>query len=530
VTRNCLIPIKRVYFRLPAPTASVQGLRVRLRSKRQLMKAESTGRRRIVLKPALIAQELPSARTPEPDPTITPRNVAAPAPAEEVDVARFRDVLAVVILPTLNEREGLARTLGDLPLDRFAVPGQRIRPLIIDGGSTDGTLEVAREWNIPVLKQASRGKGGAMLEAIAWVHRMGVPFAIVLDADATYPPDRILPTLDLLRGGTDLVIGVRRPVWGSPTDFTDLIHRVGNVLLSSIASFLAGRPILDLCSGFWGVSTKRFTDLDLDVSTFAIEAELVLKSIRRGYSIHQIPVAYRQRLGTAKLRALGDGSRILQAILRHARPSRRAAQNPRVPTSWGRDLLSIGIVLGSYGALLECAPSEAAEAGQLARYLQGQLPETRVRIGTPEPADPSPPIGPAGASPVGETYPETASSPLSVSLPSAGSLVGEARSVSVFIHSQRRQLTIELPPSETETVPGQRTRSFSSRSGGWKMSSPSYRTRFPSLLVVTSRLNFQPERQQQALLSANGFHVTERPREPPGPSEPLAPMGFSRTK
>ncbi len=460
---------------------------------------------------------------------MTPQSVAVPALTEEVDAARFRDILAAVILPTLNEREGLARTLGDLPFDQFAAPGKRIQPLIIDGGSTDGTLEVAREWNIPVLKQTSKGKGGAMLEAIAWVHRMGVPFAIVLDADATYPPDRILPTLDLLRGGAGLVIGVRRPAWGPPSDFKDLVHRVGNVLLSYTASFLTRRPILDLCSGFWGVSTKGFMNLDLEASTFAIEAELVLKSMRRGYSIHQIPIDYRQRVGTAKLRALGDGSRILLSILRHGRPSRRLVQNSRGPAAWGRDLLSIGIVVGSYGAVLNCSPSDATEAGQVARFLQGQLPETRVRIEAPEPSGPSHPIALTGAPPIWDSRSRTSSSPLTVSLPSAGSRAGKVRSVSVLIHSQRRQLTIELPPSETEMVPDAPSPSLLSRSSGWKVPGSLYGTRFPSLLVVTSRLNFQPEHQQQTLLTANGFHVTERPRERSDPSEPLAPTGFSRT-
>ena len=54
---------------------------------------------------------------------MTPQSVAVPALTEEVDAARFRDILAAVILPTLNEREGLARTLGDLPFDQFAAPG-----------------------------------------------------------------------------------------------------------------------------------------------------------------------------------------------------------------------------------------------------------------------------------------------------------------------------------------------------------------------------------------------------------------------
>ncbi len=138
---------------------------------------------------------------------------------------------------------------------RFDEPSHQIRLLIVDGGSTDGTLDVARQAGVPVLTQVSRGKGGAMLEAVTQVRRLGVPYVVALDADATYPPDRILPALDLLQGGVDLVIGVRHPVWGAPHDLKDLIHRVGNVGLSFTASFLTRQSILDLCSGFWRVST-----------------------------------------------------------------------------------------------------------------------------------------------------------------------------------------------------------------------------------------------------------------------------------
>jgi len=451
--------------------------------------------------------------------------VTLPAFADEVDLEKFRGVIAVVILPTLNEEEGLARTLGDLPLDRFNEPGQRIQPLIIDGGSTDGTLEVAREWGIPVLKQTSQGKGGAMLEAIAWVHQRGIPFVVVLDADATYPADRIFPALDLLRGGTDLVIGVRRPVWGPPNSLKDLVHRLGNVVMSYSASFLTRRPILDLCSGFWGVSTKRFAELGLDASSFAIEAQLVLRSIRRGHSILQIPVAYRERVGKAKLRALRDGSRILRTILQQARPSRRPAEKDRAPASWGRDLLSIGLALGSYGALVDCTPSEATEAQQVARYLQRNLPETRVRVGARASNNPSSPMAPTRVDPVGGSDAENSTSPLIVSMPSAGAAVGKADAVTVFIRSHRRQLTIELPSNTTEVL-GEPPASLWSRSGGWRTSGLRHRARFPSLLVLTSRLNFQPERQQQTLLSANGFHVVEHPGARP---EPLPLEGFSTT-
>src|SRR5580658_28406 len=318
---------------------------------------------------------------PEPSPRMTPSGATETPGIEGVDLQRFRGAFAAVILPTLNEEKGLERTLSELPLDTFNGVGHRIVPVVIDGGSTDGTLEVARKWDIPVLKQTSRGKGGAMLEAIRWVYQQGIPYAVVLDADATYPPDRILPTLDLLRRGTDLVIGVRRPVWGPPSDLKDLVHRVGNILFSYTSSLLARRSILDLCSGFWGVSTARFIELDLDDTGFAIEAELVLKSIHRGLSVHQIPVDYFERVGQAKLRALRDGGKILATILRNGRPGPVSVPPRQNSAPLGRDLLSIGLALGLTGALLECAPSGAPEAGQIAHYLQRSLPQTQVRIG-----------------------------------------------------------------------------------------------------------------------------------------------------
>jgi dolichol-phosphate mannosyltransferase len=432
---------------------------------------------------------------------------------DSIDPSRFQGAAAVVVLPTLNEKEGLARTLSKLPLDQFAEADQKIQPLVIDGGSTDGTLDVAREWGIPVVRQTGRGKGGAMIEAVSWVHQMGIPFVVVLDADATYPPDRILPALHLLRGGTDLVIGVRRPVWGPPSDLKDLVHRTGNIIFSYTASLLTRRPILDLCSGFWGVSTARFMELELDNSGFAIEAELVLKSVRRGLSIHQIPVDYFERVGQAKLRALRDGGHILASILRNARREVGTAQHRRESAPWGRDLLSIGLTLGLSGALLDCAPSGAPEARQIAHYLRRSLPQTRVRVGNQDPVT----LGSEGAStPIGwveDTGPEASVPRLQVSLPPTASEAGKSRSATVSIRSNRGQMTIELPADMTKNRPPGPS-SVWARAGGWRTSELNTESSSPSLMILTSRLNSQRNYQQATLLSANGFHVTEQLQNP----------------
>ncbi|EQD44300.1 glycosyltransferase, partial [mine drainage metagenome] len=151
-------------------------------------------------------------------------------------------------------------------------------------------------------------------------------------ADATYPPQSIVPALHLLREGSGLVLGVRRPLGGRPRRAVDLIHRIGNVALSYLASLRTGRPVLDICSGFWGVSTEMFERLGVGAEQFAIEAELVLKALRAGVEVTQIPVEYRKRIGEAKLHTFRDGGAIFLSIVRfarRARPSRTAASTPR---------------------------------------------------------------------------------------------------------------------------------------------------------------------------------------------------------
>jgi hypothetical protein len=245
----------------------------------------------------------------------------------------------------------------------------------------------------------------------------------------------------------------------------------------------------------------------------------VLKSIRRGFSIHQIPVVYHERVGVAKLRAVRDGSRIIRTILQQARPNRDPAEKRSAPAPWERELLSIKRTLGSYRAVLECDPSEAVEGQRIARALQRSFPTTEVRSnpdsharlsvdrtagGTrgPEPDEAAPPR-----------------SPVAGTLPSAGSDLGIARSVTVSFSEHSRQLTIE-PPSDSKYLRTDTSAPVWSQSGAWRASVQPHRERFPSLLVVASRLNFQPEHQHQTLLAANGVKVSEGTPDQSGPTAP----------
>jgi dolichol-phosphate mannosyltransferase len=417
------------------------------------------------------------------------------SPAVRVPALR-ESTQAVVVLPTLNEELGLERTLSEMPFDRFGDPSYPVEAIVIDGHSTDGTLDVARKWDVPVLHQTTRGKGAAVLEAVRWVHEQGVPHVALLDADATYPPQSLVPALNLLREGTDLVIGVRRPVGGPPRSLRDLVHRIGNVALSYTASAVSGRTILDVCSGFWAVSTEQFTKLGIGTTEFAIEAELILKSLRADLRVAQIPIDYRERLGRAKIRAARDGAAILLSIFQFGRGLRPPWKTPHVPGVPGRQILSIGLIAESRKAVLEYPPNDVQLANRLGFLLQQSLPRATVRV---RPA-PGSRAGP------GSNSKGSGARCILITLPAPGGDYG-APPLSVLIRPGEKELTVRLSPGTPDPA----------SLGAWGLArysrpdSPGQgRPRsdyLPGLGAVTSRVGFEPGQLQRTILRANGFEV-----------------------
>lgn len=302
------------------------------------------------------------------------------------DIQSFDDADVVVLLPTLNEEEGLARTLDEIPFDNLRSLGWTVRPLVIDGPSTDRTREVARARDVPVLVQQTRGKGAAIRQALQWLVQHRVRYVIVLDADCTYPGTMVPAFAQLLDAGSQLVVGIRQPVRPAHSDGRELVHRIGNRLLNVTASQLSGLPILDLCSGFWGVRLDVVAGLHLETDGFEIEAELFSKAYRAGFNVSQIPITYRERVGVAKLRAIHDGARILLTTVRFGRRGTHAVLGIPKPMAI-RDLLSVVMVHGATDFVVYFDAARRAEAEQIAARIRAGTPGSRVSV-QPTPALP----------------------------------------------------------------------------------------------------------------------------------------------
>lgn len=261
------------------------------------------------------------------------------------------------------------------------------------------------------------------------------------------------------------------------------------------------------------VSLDRFAELGITSAGFAIEAELILRAVRRGFRVSQIPIDYRARLGVAKLHALRDGAHILYSTLREARPGGSPSASEPSPRSWGQDVLSIALSAGRSTALVECRQDQTVIARRVVAALRDTMPGSRLMIESAPLTSVADVVGDPGARVRAESLPSS----LVVSLASAGSPSGIVRSVTVSIRSRERQLTIELPPEHLTsggavTVPGDSESGAWAKAGG-TMTLPRARARVRSSLpIITSRLNYDWASQQRMMLQANGYVAVEEPK------------------
>ncbi len=444
-------------------------------------------------------------------------------PAGGLDWLRQLD--AIVVLPTLNEKDGLAQTFSKIPLTSLAREGHRVGAVIIDGGSTDGTLDVARGLGLTILHQSTRGKGMAVREALRWVDSLGVPFALVMDADCTYPPEMIGPSLTLLKAGGQLVVGVRNPVQIGPLGARDIVHRVGNALLNWMASNATGQSILDLCSGFYALDLRTGLTGGLTAAGFEIESELFIKAHRAGLRVVQIPIAYRSRVGEAKLRAFHDGARIFVAILRAGRATPPGiAETPHGKSPLVRELLSACFVHGSRELILLTHPDRMSEANRLVTELEGSSFGHARIVPTWSPT----PIS-RGETPGSALWPGIAVLTLGASERGAP----DSGPMAMYLPNTRRAIRLDFDPellSGSQGKPEPEHDPRDARSGGRRELSRTTRY-LRSISTLGSTLDASGFEKEMLLHGANGLKGTKlRTTDLPVSSEPSYPFGASEDR
>jgi hypothetical protein len=202
--------------------------------------------------------------------------------------------VVAVLIPALDEEEALPGVLDALPeaVDRVVV---------VDNGSEDRTVEVARAGGAEVVREARRGYGAACLAGLAHLAADPPEVVVFLDADHTDEPEA-LPRLvePVLRGEADLVLGVRRAHHGQTG--TLLPHaRAGNRLVLGLVGVLFGQRWSDL-PPYRAVGWEALRRLEMDDRTWGWTLQMQIRAGVRGLRSREIPLPHRRRVrGRSKI-------------------------------------------------------------------------------------------------------------------------------------------------------------------------------------------------------------------------------------
>jgi glycosyltransferase involved in cell wall biosynthesis len=220
-----------------------------------------------------------------------------------------------VIIPALNEAESIGRVLEAIP------PGIASEIVVVDGGSSDNTADVARAHGCRVIEQLQRGYGRACATGVAAARGEIVVF---LDADGADDPGQLLDVVaPVVRRQADLSLGSRLAGKMAPGAMP-WHQRFGNWLAAWLIRRLYALQVTDL-SPFRAVHRQSLLDLGMEQMTYGWPTEMIVKAARGGWRVAEVPVLYRPRLaGHSKISGTLRGTalatyQILTIILRYAR-------------------------------------------------------------------------------------------------------------------------------------------------------------------------------------------------------------------
>jgi len=210
-----------------------------------------------------------------------------------------------IVIPTLNEEEGIGLTLRKIPL------GLNCEIIVVDGCSTDRTVEVAKKHGAKVIIEKRKGYGRAY--KTGFKYGKGNMIA-TLDSDGSYDPKDIKSLIKVLRDkNVDFVSGDR--LSNLEMGSMGTVHEFGNWLISMASNVLFGTKTHDSQSGMWVFRRDLLKKINLKENGMSFSSEIKLEACKKARFL-EYPISYKKRIGRKKQNFLIQGYGIFKFLLK----------------------------------------------------------------------------------------------------------------------------------------------------------------------------------------------------------------------
>ena len=216
-----------------------------------------------------------------------------------------------VVLPCLNEIASVADVVKEAK-DALCKSGMDGEVIVVDNGSTDGSPDAAVRAGARVVRERRRGYGAAYMGGFAAATGDVI---LMADADGSYDFSALPSFLERIREGDDLVMGSRFRGRIEPGAMPWTHRHIGSPILSGLLNLLYRTGIDDAHCGMRAFRRSKLDDMHLRMPGMEFASEMVVNAARAGLRIGEVPVNYRVRGGTSKLRTVPDGWRHLRFLM-----------------------------------------------------------------------------------------------------------------------------------------------------------------------------------------------------------------------
>ena len=207
-----------------------------------------------------------------------------------------------IIMPSLNEEKGLGKLAKEIPFNEFEKRGIKCNVMIVDGGSTDKSIEVAKKNSMAVI-ESQKGYGIQYRNAF---RKTKGDYIATMDSDASYDPQDIAMLYDyLIEKNIDFVTGDR--LTNIKEGVMQKHYYVANKFLNFWVRLIYGVKVKDSQSGMWVFKRSILSKIKLRSKGMPLSEEIKIESFKK-LRAGEMPISYRPRIGREKIRPIIDGS------------------------------------------------------------------------------------------------------------------------------------------------------------------------------------------------------------------------------